>query len=379
MRRHHLVFTVLMTVVSLSPIIVSAQASMTPDTVIVEKAQVIAVTDSGTSTIPGTGADTQTQTLKATIVDGVDKGRTVTFTNDYTPLAEGDFFFIQHQIENTDNIEYWSVSDPYRLNVLMYLSIAFVALLILFGGVQGIRGLVSLAGSILFVVYALLPGILAGYSPVLVSIGVASAVIIIGSYITHGFNRTTSVAVGGMILTVIVTGICTYWVIHTGHFTGYTSEENVYLNLNMQGHIDLVGLLFGGIMIGLLGVLYDIAISQAIVVEELYSAGTHLSRFDIYRRAIRIGREHIGALVNTLAIAYVGVALPLLLLLTQTYSKNTGVLPIINGELFATEIVRILIGGIGVIIAVPITTILAVYVLQSYRGHGSTSHSHHHH
>jgi uncharacterized membrane protein len=137
----------------------------------------------------------------------------------------------------------------------------FLILLFIFGGVQGVRGLASLLGSLVLIFYVLLPGILGGYSPILASIGVSSLIIIAGSYITHGFNKTTSAAVIGMILTVLVTGLGAYYAIHAGNFSGYTSEENVYLNFNTSGAISMVGLLFGGIMIGLLGVLYDIAIA----------------------------------------------------------------------------------------------------------------------
>jgi uncharacterized membrane protein len=222
-----------------------------------------------------------------------------------------------------------------------------------------------------------MPGILDGYSPILVSIGVASLIIIIGSYITHGFNRTTTAAVIGMIATVLITGLGAFYVVHAAHLSGYNSEEDVYLNFNSRGTIDLVGLLFGGIMIGLLGVLYDIAIGQAIAVEELFRAGIHMTRLQVYRRAIRIGREHIGALVNTLAIAYVGAALPLLLVLqNSTY----GIAYAINNEIFATEIVRILIGSIGLILAVPVTTLLASYMLAGHRGESIAGElgSHHH-
>ena len=114
-------------------------------------------------------------------------------------------------------------------------------------------------------------------------------------------------------------------------------------------------------MIGLLGVLYDIAIGQAIAVEELFKAGKHLTRSDIYKRAIRIGREHIGALVNTLAIAYTGVALPIILLAQISTTDRWYML---NTELFASEIIRILVGGIGLILAVPITTLIATYVIS---------------
>jgi uncharacterized membrane protein len=224
-----------------------------------------------------------------------------------------------------------------------------------------VRGLASLIGSFILIFYLLIPGIYGGHNAVLVSIGVASLIIIVGSYITHGFNRTTTSAVISMILTVIITGLGAYYVVHSAHLSGYSSEESTFLDLNTRGAINMVGLLFGGIMIGLLGVLYDIAIGQAIAIEELCSAANHLTRKEIHKRAIRIGREHIGALVNTLAIAYVGASLPLLLLMQNS---TTGVLFIINNEIFSTEIVRILIGSIGLILGVPITTFIASYMLH---------------
>ena len=133
-------------------------------------------------------------------------------------------------------------------------------------------------------------------------------------------------------------------------------------------------------MIGLLGVLYDIAIGQAIAVEELLRAGAHMTRWHVYKRAIRIGREHIGALVNTLAIAYVGSALPLILLSQE--GTSFGFLYNINSEIFATEIVRILIGSIGLILGVPVTTFIASYMLHGRiapHSEQQSEHLHHHH
>ena len=144
-----------------------------------------------------------------------------------------------------------------------------------------------------------------------------------------------------MIVTVIATGLMAYFAVYKSRLTGVTGDETVYLNFNTGGSIDLVGLLMGGIMIGLLGVLYDVSIGQSISVEELHKIAPHIDRWTIYKRAIRIGREHIGALVNTLAIAYVGASLPLLLLFYS--SADSGFMTIINREVFATEIIRILI------------------------------------
>lgn len=367
--------------VGLFPVPAFAQAELVPDVVYIERARVLEVSNQRDTTVPGTNTPSKTQTIKAEVLDGPDKGQTVTFENDYIQLSQGDVFFIRHQSNQLDGSNYWTVSDPYRLNILLVLGLVFLGLLFAFGGIQGVRGLASLVGSLVLIFYALLPGILGGYSPILVSIGVSSLIILVGSYITHGFNKTTSSAVLGMLVTVLITGLGAFYVIQTGHFSGYTTEENVYLNFNTEGGISMTGLLFGGIMIGLLGVLYDIAIGQAISVEELFRAGTHMTRAEVYKRAIRIGREHIGALVNTLAIAYVGAALPLLLLLRQTYSSSANILSILNSEMFATEVVRILVGSIGLILAVPITTFVSSFILEKHRGtlEGHPGHGHSHH
>lgn len=346
-----------------------------PDTEIIAKARVLEITGTQTANLPGTNVEDDSQTLAIEVLDGPEKGLRATFENDFTQLEAGDIFYARHTVSALDGTDMWSVSDPYRLPILLTLAAIFLVLLLLFGGTQGIRGLASLIGSLFLIFYLLLPGIYGGHSPILISIGVSSLIILVGSYITHGFNRATSSAVLGMIATVIVTGIAAYWAVDAAMLSGFTTETNVYLNFNTDGRISMVGLLFGGIMIGLLGVLYDIAIGQAVAVDELYRAQPALTRVEAYRRGLRIGREHIGALVNTLAIAYVGASLPLLLLLEQSTS---GFAYIVNSEIFATEIIRILIGSIGLILAVPLTTLIASRMLYgiAVRPPSSAAHSH---
>jgi len=225
----------------------------------------------------------------------------------------------------------------------------------------------ALTGSFAFIVFLLLPGILAGYPPIAVAVGVSSLIVILGSYVTHGFNRTTSTAVIGMVATVFLTGALAYAAVPFTQLSGFTSEEITYLNVNTRGSLDLAGLLIGGMLIGVLGVLYDAAIGQAVTVEELVDAAPELSDGEMYRRALRIGREHIGALVNTLAIAYVGTALPLLLLFYGFGSDSLALN--INREIFSTEIVRTLVGSIGLVLTVPVTTAIAVRIL--HRGRSS--------
>ena len=342
-----------------------------------EKAKVLDILDSGTTTPLGTDTIAPSQSLKVLILNGVDSGQTITFKNDYIQLIKGQTFYIHHIVNNLDDSEnYWSVADPYRLNILLELTIVFIILIFVFGGIQGVRGLASLIGSFILIFFLLIPSIYAGHNVIFVSIGVSSIIIIVGSYITHGFNRTTTSAVFGMILTVIVTGALAYYFVYAAHLSGFSTEESVSLNLNTRGSIDFIGLLFGGIMIGLLGVLYDIAIGQAVTIEELCALSKDLSRIEIYKRAIRIGREHIGALINTLAIAYVGVSLPLLLFIQ---GSNNSIFFLINNEVFSTEIIRILIGSIGLILGVPITTLISSYMLYGKVSKLKKVDDYHHH
>lgn len=332
------------------------------DKVITVKAEVVEVIKQEIKIIPGTEVKRNNQTLKVRIIEGNEKGKEIILDNDYVDLNKGEIFLLRHTTDSLSGTDYYSVDEPYRLPNIFFLVAIFLLAVFLFGGIQGVRGIVSLVGSLLLIVYVLLPGILHGYSPLFVTIGVSSLIIIVGSFITHGFNKTTVSAVFGMVITVLITGLMAFWSVHFTKLSGFGSEEVVYLNLNAQGTIDVIGLLLGGIMIGLLGVLYDVAIGQAISVEELIRIAPHVQKKIIYQRAIRIGREHIGALVNTLAIAYVGASLPLLLLFSQ--SSTESILITMNREIFATEIVRTMIGSIGLILAVPITTIVSVWLLK---------------
>ena len=324
-------------------------------------AKVIEVTSQEVKPVPGTDVTNNYQNLKVKILEGNENGKIVTVENDFLSLRAGEEFYLIHTTNELEGRDYYSVSEPYRLPSVYFFIGLFVVCVVIFGGKQGIRGLVSLGGSFALILCVLLPGILQGYSPIVMSLGVAALIIVLGSYVTHGFNRTTSSAVVGMLLTVLLTGGLAYYAVTITRLSGFASEESVYLNLNTRGTLDFQGLLLGGILIGLLGVLYDVAIGQAVSVEELHHVGPHLSRNVIFRRALRIGREHIGALVNTLAIAYVGASLPLLLLFYS--GDNTNFFTTLNREIFATEVIRIMIGSIGLVLAVPITTVVSTLML----------------
>ena len=343
-----------------TPFISKAQEIM-PDQVEIVRAKILEIDSTSSTTLPVLNISDTDKNITVEILEGTEKGQTVSFTDDYPGINKGQVVYVNHTIYAGSGQEVYAIVDINRLPVIYFFLGLFILLAILIGGLQGIRGLLSLAGSFVLITFVLLPAILHGYSPILLSIGVSSLIVILGSYITHGFNKTTSSAVAGMIITIIFTGIMAYVGVHAANFTGYVGEESIYLNLNSHGTINLVGILIGGIMIGLLGILYDVSIGQAISVEELNHIAPHIPRRTIFKRAMRMGREHIGALINTLAIAYAGASLPLLLFFS---TPPVDVAMTVNKEIFATEIVRILIGSIGLILAVPITTLLAVIILM---------------
>lgn len=324
--------------------------------------------------IPGTETKHLYQDIRAEILEGPQKGEIVTIENDYLELQEGDRFYVNHTIFH-DGTETYGVIGIDRLSSLWWLVGFFVLAVVLFGGWQGVRSLIALGGSFLAIFYVLMPGLLHGWPPLLISFFVAAVVLCAAIFFTHGFNRESVIAFSGTMLAVLATGIFAIIAVHATKLSGFAAEESVYLNFNTKGSLDFVGLLLGAIVIGVLGVLDDIAITQAAVVSELYSARPGMSKFEAYRRAIRVGREHVGALVNTLVLAYTGASLPLLLLFYTSPAEPSS---IINMEIVATEIVRAVVGSVGLILTVPLTTLLAVWFLQGHvhDRRGSMPHSH---
>ncbi len=336
--------------------------------------KVIAIEKEGinqSATMFESGAGGTYQILKVKFLKGVYKNAEVTIYNDFHPVKVGQKFYTIHLID-AQGTESYTMGEPYRIPQLAVLLGLFLITTLLLGGIKGIRGIISLMVSLFIIVYVLIPLILGGYPPLWISILISSFIVVVGSYITHGLNRTTTSAVIGMVATVIITGLFAYFAVHFTQLTGSSSEELFYLKQGFSGNLDVIGLLLGAIMIGLLGVLYDVSIGQAITVEELLRISPQTPKMEIYKRAINVGKGHIGALVDTLAIAYVGASLPLLLLFSQnsTYSVMVN----INRDVFATEIVRTIVGSIGLIIAVPITTYVAVYILdKKYKQKNSLS------
>jgi len=359
--------------ISASPLNLSAQ-ELIQDKVQILRAKVIEVTNQERREVPGTDVYSTYQTIKVEILEGENDGKVVTIENDFLVLKEGDSFYLRHSIDGLDGSEMYSVKDIDRRGVILSFIALFIVVIIIFSGKQGLRSILSLIGSFFVIMYILVPSLLSGYPPMLTSIAIATVILFLAIYLTHGFNKESTVAFIGTVTAVVLTGLLAYLGVTLARLSGFTSDEAVYLNFNTRGVLDFTGLLLGGIMIGVLGVLDDIAVTQAAIVTEIYSSAPNLSRREVYRKALRVGKEHVGALVNTLALAYTGASLPLLLLFSTSDSSMGSVL---NQEIFATEIIRTTVGSIGLILTVPITTLLAVYILRGYKGkHHTHLHSH---
>ena len=334
--------------------------------------KVTEVIDEEMREIPGTETYHLYQTIRAEVLDGPQEGKIIIIENDYLELDKGDKFYFNYNVYIDGSVGY-GVTNIDRKDSLIVLAILFILVVVVFGGWQGVRSLFALAGSFFAIFYILLPGLLNGWNPLFASFLVASGILFAAIFFTHGFNRESVVAYAGTMIAVLITGLLAIFSVHGSDLSGFASEESVYLNFNTQGSLDFTALLLGAIIIGVLGVLDDIAVTQAAVVAELFDSNKEMTRREAYKRALRVGREHVGALVNTLVLAYTGASLPLLMyfyLSPATFGST------INSELFATEIVRTIVGSIGLVLTVPIVTLLAVFYLKGHKPAHRHSHSH---
>ncbi|MDQ0762215.1 YibE/F family protein [Streptomyces canus] len=322
-----------------------------------------------TSTAEGSSAEQQANGTckKATIrVDtGNDKGRT--FTEIVQPdqsrqLHEGQKVVVAYEPSAPRDLQY-SVADVNRRLPMGLLAGIFALAVVIVGRLRGVMALVALAVSFLLLNFFVLPAILQGSNPLLVAVVGASAIMLIALYMCHGLSARTSVAVLGTLISLILIGILGSQFIGWAALTGNT-DDNTGLIHGLYPSIDMSGLLLAGVIIGSLGVLDDVTVTQTSAVWELHEANPTMGWRGLYRAGIRIGRDHIASVVNTLVLAYAGAALPLLLLFSIAQSS---VGTVANSELVAEEIVRTLVGSIGLVASVPVTTVLAALVVSADR------------
>ncbi|MFJ4687884.1 YibE/F family protein [Streptomyces sp. NPDC091377] len=322
-----------------------------------------------TSTAEGSSAVQQANGTckRATIrVDtGDEKGRT--FTEIVQPdqsrqLEQDQKVIVAYEPSAPKDLQY-SVTDINRRVPLALLAGIFALAVVVVGRMRGVMALVALAISFMILNFFILPAILQGSNPLVVAVVGASAIMLIALYLCHGLSARTSVAVLGTLISLLLIGVLGLLFIGWAALSGDT-DDNTGLIHGLYPSIDMSGLLLAGVIIGSLGVLDDVTVTQTSAVWELHEANPTMGWKGLYRAGIRIGRDHIASVVNTLVLAYAGAALPLLLLFSIAQSSMGTVA---NSELVAQEIVRTLVGSIGLVASVPVTTALAALVVSADR------------
>ena len=346
------------------------------------KAKVLEVVEEYDRIIMGTQVSTTVQKLRIQLLSGDKVNQVVTLENDLLVLSPNEIIYVNRLI-SFDGTEYYIFKDVERRPALLALLVIFIVLIVALARWQGVRAILSLGLSIGAILFVLIPALLAGYSPALTSLVISAVILSAILFLTHGIRPHVVITFFGTFAAVAVTCLITYIWVSWMRLTGFSSDASVYLNFAMGGTLDLGSLLLGSIIIGLLGVLDDVCITQASVVQELRRANCDLGLKELYLRAIQVGRDHVGSLVNTLALAYVGAALPLILLYA---SSGSDLWLSVNQEVIAAEILRIVVGSIGLILAVPITTLVAAWYFKDKHLHalsenhaGGDHHHHHHH
>lgn len=295
------------------------------------------------------------------ITSGQTKGDEVVLDISIGPTAlavkQGSKVVLNYEPDAPEESQY-QIVDNQRGRPLLLLTALFAVCVVLLGRKRGLAALVGLGITFVVLVRFMLPALLEGQSPVQVALVAAAVIMFVSLYITHGFTIRTSVAVIGTLSSLLLTGLLAAAFTAWSSFSGLATEEATFLSAT-QGQVDLRGLFLAGVVIGSLGVLDDVTVTQTAAVWELRRANAQYSVLEIYRAGVRIGRDHIASTVNTLVLAYAGASLPLLVLFTVS---GRGVTDTLTSEVVAQEVVRALVGGIGLVASVPITTIVAAFV-----------------
>ena len=268
-------------------------------------------------------------------------------------FAVGERVVLSYQEDAPLEFRY-NYADRQRRPVLLWLAIAFAVVVVGLGRMRGLAALIGLAGSVVVLLQFVIPAILDGRNPMLVAVVGAAVIAYLALYAAHGFTRMTTVALLGTLAALALTALLSWVAVGAARFSGLTVEEAFIITI--AGHFDLSGLILAGIVLGALGAIDDITVTQASTVWELHVVRPDLGKAALVRSGLKVGRDHVASTVNTLLLAYAGASMPLLLFFVLA-GQSIGT--VLNGEIVAVEVVRTLVGSIGLVAAVPITTWLA--------------------
>lgn len=273
---------------------------------------------------------------------------------------KGDRVFISSH-ENIEGEEIFYIIDVVRTRSLLILFILFLVIVLLVAKIKGLRALLSLFLSFLVIIKFIIPRIIVGNDPFLISLIGGLVIMTFIIYLTEGWQRKSHLSILAVFVSLIVILLLSLVFVYLTKLTGLAQEETLFLIGINDLSINFKGLLLAGFIIGAIGVLDDIIVGQIEVTESLRLANDKLSSRDIFLMAYKVGNTHLGAIINTLFLTYTSVALPLLLLFVINKSGGLNSEVFINTEVVSTEIVRTLIGSIGVILSMPIATFFGAY------------------
>lgn len=278
----------------------------------------------------------------------------------------GEGVVVSRTVVPQSNEVIYNYADQQRSVPLAILGALFAVVVVAVARLRGLGALAGLAITYFVVVEFLLPALIDGKNAMLVALVSSGAILFVVLYIAHGFNARTTTALLGTLVSMILIAVLAEIFVGAAHLFGNTSEDATYVS-TLVGQIDLQGVLLAGIVIGSLGALNDATVTQASAVWEIHAAKPDRGMFPIYRSGMRIGRDHIASTVYTLVLAYAGASLPLLIIFSL---GRQSLARILTGDLVAEEIVRTLVGSIGLVASVPLTTaIAAVVVTRAGRKH----------
>jgi uncharacterized membrane protein len=312
------------------------------------------------SSIEVPGAITECQRVEAETDDGETVSFSIFATDFDKPTVDvGDPVVLTRNPAAPPEFRY-NFFDFQRETPLLVLALLFVVAVLAFARWQGLRAMGGIVVSFAVLLVFLLPSLLRGNPALPVALAATVLIAFAALYLAHGVTTATTVALAGTLVSLALVAVLALVFVEATRLTGLSGDEAQILRISAEA-VDLRGLLIAGIVVGALGVLDDVTVTQVSAVAALRRANPDLNRRQLYRTALRIGRDHIASTVNTLVLAYAGASLPLLLLYLES---DQPWLRVTTGELVAVEIVRTLVGSIGLIFAVPVTTALAAALLS---------------
>ncbi|MDD5749759.1 MAG: YibE/F family protein [Patescibacteria group bacterium] len=309
------------------------------------------------------------QNLRLEILEGSLKGQEVIFEGigDLHVLSSnvyknGDKVIVSYHLDSEGRENFYVLGYD-RSRPMFYLALIFVLAVLATGRLKGLRSLIALVASFLVILKFIIPQILSGANPILISVIGGIAILFFAIYLTQGFSPKAHIANLSLSLALLFSAFLSLFFTKAAKLSGYAGEETIYLLDLGAGSINLEGLLLAGILIGTLGVLDDVIVSQISAVEQIKKANPNLSKRQVYGMSFKVGIDHITSMINTLFFAYAGASLPLLILFVNSDILGLNFVQAINNEIIATEIVRTLLGSVGIIFSIPIANYLASYFL----------------